>query len=92
VTCVCRSLATLPVTNDGVPERRERRARASTARPRFGGAFSFDMNADIERLIALQRLDSAAQDAPRRLADEPERQKAFDARLDAVLCENSAER
>ena len=42
------------------------------------------MNADIERLIALQRLDSAAQDAPRRLADEPKRQKAFDARLDAV--------
>src|SRR6202521_5418526 len=42
------------------------------------------MNADIERLIALQRLDSAAQDAQRRLADEPERQKEFDARLDAV--------
>jgi predicted nucleic acid-binding Zn-ribbon protein len=42
------------------------------------------MNADIERLIALQRLDSAAQDAQRRLADEPERQKEFDARLDAA--------
>jgi predicted nucleic acid-binding Zn-ribbon protein len=42
------------------------------------------MNADIERLIALQRLDSAAQDAQRRLADEPERQKAFDARLDSA--------
>jgi predicted nucleic acid-binding Zn-ribbon protein len=51
-------------------------------RPRFGGAFFFDMNANLERLIALQRLDSAAQDAQRRLADEPERQKALDARLE----------
>ena len=42
------------------------------------------MNADIERLIALQRLDSAAQDAQRRLADEPERQRAFDARVNAA--------
>ena len=40
------------------------------------------MNADLERLIALQRLDSAAHDAQRRLADEPERLKAFDARLE----------
>src|SRR6202030_3851643 len=29
-------------------------------------------------------LDSAAQDAQRRLADQPERQKEFDARLDAA--------
>ncbi len=42
------------------------------------------MNADLERVIALQRLDSAAHDAQRRLAEEPERQKAFDARLDAA--------
>jgi hypothetical protein len=42
------------------------------------------MNADLERLIALQRLDSAAQDAERRIADEPDRQKALDARLEAV--------
>jgi predicted nucleic acid-binding Zn-ribbon protein len=42
------------------------------------------MNADLERLIALQRLDSAAHDAQRRLADEPERQKALDARLEAA--------
>ena len=40
------------------------------------------MNADLERLIALQRLDSAVQDAEKRLAEEPERQKALDARLD----------
>src|SRR5262245_51165878 len=33
------------------------------------------MNSDLERLIALQRLDSAADAARRRLADEPERQK-----------------
>ena len=41
------------------------------------------MNADLERLIALQRLDSAAHDAQRRLAEEPERLKAFDARLES---------
>src|SRR5436189_1271530 len=39
---------------------------------------------DLERVIALQRLDSTAQDAQRRLADEPERAKALDARLDAA--------
>src|SRR6266581_5338664 len=39
------------------------------------------MHPDLERVITLQRLDSAAQDAQRRLADEPERAKALDARL-----------
>ena len=39
------------------------------------------MNADLERVITLQRLDSAAQDAERRLAEEPEREKAFETRL-----------
>ena len=42
------------------------------------------MNPDLERLIALQRLDSAASEAQRRLAEEPERQSAFEARLDAA--------
>lgn len=42
------------------------------------------MHADLERVIALQRLDSTAQEARRRLAEEPERQKEFDARLDAA--------
>ena len=42
------------------------------------------MNADLERLIALQQLDSAAHDAERRLAEEPERDKALDARLEAA--------
>jgi predicted nucleic acid-binding Zn-ribbon protein len=42
------------------------------------------MNADLERLIALQRLDSTAADAERRLADEPQREKALDARLEAA--------
>jgi hypothetical protein len=42
------------------------------------------MNSDLERVIALQRLDSAAHDAQRRLAEEPEREKALDARLDAA--------
>jgi predicted nucleic acid-binding Zn-ribbon protein len=42
------------------------------------------MHADLERLIALQRLDSAAQDARRRLAEEPARQKLLDDRLEAA--------
>ena len=60
------------------------------------------MHADLERLITLQRLDSSAQDAQRQLDDEPERQKAFQARLDALerdvaaakerLAENQASR
>lgn len=42
------------------------------------------MNADLQRLIDLQRLDSAVHDAQRRLAEAPEREKAFEARLDAA--------
>ena len=42
------------------------------------------MNADLERLIALQRLDSDADEARRRLADEPEREKALAARLETA--------
>jgi predicted nucleic acid-binding Zn-ribbon protein len=42
------------------------------------------MNADLERLIALQALVSAAHDAERRVADEPEREKAFEGRLDTA--------
>jgi len=40
------------------------------------------MHADLERLIALQRIDSSIHSAEHRLADEPERIKALDARLD----------
>jgi predicted nucleic acid-binding Zn-ribbon protein len=42
------------------------------------------MDADLERLIALQKLDSAALDAERRLAAEPGRLKALDERLEAA--------
>ena len=42
------------------------------------------MNADLERVIALQRLDSTAQDAQRRLADHPERDRALETRLGAA--------
>ena len=48
------------------------------------------MNADLERVIALQRLDSAAQDAQRRLAEEPDREKSLDARLEAARAEVAA--
>lgn len=40
------------------------------------------MNQDLEKLIALQRLDSDVQLAERRVAEDPDRQKAFDARLE----------
>ena len=40
------------------------------------------MHADIERLIALQRIDSAVQEAECRLADEPARNEALDSRLE----------
>src|SRR5213596_3104743 len=42
------------------------------------------MHSDLERVITLQRLDSAAHDAQRRLADERARAKALDARLEAA--------
>jgi predicted nucleic acid-binding Zn-ribbon protein len=39
---------------------------------------------DLQRVITLQRLDSTAQDAQRRLAEQPERERAFEARLDVA--------
>jgi uncharacterized protein len=42
------------------------------------------MDADLERLIALQRLDSAALAAERRLAGEPARLKALDDKLETA--------
>lgn len=42
------------------------------------------MNADLERLIALQRLDTAAEAARRTLAGEPEREAALAVRLEAA--------
>jgi predicted nucleic acid-binding Zn-ribbon protein len=40
------------------------------------------MNADLERLIALQKLDSAAEDARKKLAGEPEHEQALEARIE----------
>jgi predicted nucleic acid-binding Zn-ribbon protein len=48
------------------------------------GAFFVDMHADLERLIALQRLDTSAQDIRRRLAEQPAREKALDDRLEGA--------
>lgn len=42
------------------------------------------MNADLQRVIELQRLDSLVHDAQRRVADEPDRLRALDARLDTA--------
>src|SRR4051794_32483193 len=43
-----------------------------------------DMHADLERVIALQRLDSQANAARKRLAEAPGRETAFDARLETA--------
>ena len=42
------------------------------------------MNADLERLIALQRIDSTAEAARRKLADEPEHDKSLETRLETA--------
>ena len=42
------------------------------------------MNADLERLIALQKLDSAADEARKTLAAEPEHEAQLEARLEAA--------
>lgn len=42
------------------------------------------MHPDLERVIALQKLDTAAYDAQRRLAEAPERTAALDARLEGA--------
>ena len=45
---------------------------------------------DLEHVLTLQRLDSAAADAQRRLADEPEREKALTARIDTATARVAA--
>jgi uncharacterized protein len=42
------------------------------------------MNADLERLIALQKLDSTADGARRKLAAEPEHEQSLDVRLETA--------
>ena len=42
------------------------------------------MNSDLDRVIALQRLDSEAQAAERQLAEQPARDQTLDARLDTA--------
>ena len=49
-----------------------------------GPFFCLQMNADLERLLVLQRLDTAADSARRGLAEEPEHEKALEARLEAA--------
>jgi uncharacterized protein len=43
-----------------------------------------DMNADLTRLIRLQQLESAADEARKKIADHPARTQALDARLQAA--------
>jgi uncharacterized protein len=42
------------------------------------------MHADLERVIALQKLDTRAAEARKRLAEAPDRETGFDARLEAA--------
>jgi predicted nucleic acid-binding Zn-ribbon protein len=48
------------------------------------------MNADLERVLTLQRLDSSIHDAERTLADEPSRLQAIDTRLEGARHEVAA--
>ena len=48
------------------------------------------MNADLERLIALQRLDTGAEEAERRIAEAPERDKTLEARLETARSQAAA--
>jgi uncharacterized protein len=48
------------------------------------------MHPDLERVIALQRLDTAAHDAERQLAELPQREKALDERLEAARADLAA--
>src|SRR3954470_17230075 len=52
--------------------------------PRASGRMLPPMHADLGRVIALQRLDSEAGAARKKLAEAPERERAFDARLDTA--------
>jgi predicted nucleic acid-binding Zn-ribbon protein len=56
-----------------------------TLKPRVRGAFFLvSMNADLDRLIRLQHLETAAEEARRKMADHPARIQALDARLQAA--------
>jgi uncharacterized protein len=48
------------------------------------------MNADLERLIALQKLDNTADAARKHLASEPDHERALEARLEAARQEVAA--
>src|SRR4051794_22780864 len=50
------------------------------------------MNPDLQHLISLQRIDSAIHDAEQRLAEEPARNRAFDARLEEAKLHVAAAR
>ena len=58
--------------------------RPCTSKPRHRGAFFLLMNTDLNRLIRLQQLETAAEDARRKIAEYPERVRALDARLQAA--------
>src|SRR5262245_20185251 len=82
---VCASSAEPARQAAAAPKRMLSKCRVMTASSEFQRIIMGHlMNADLERVIALQRLDSAAHDAQRRLADEPERAKALDGRLEAA--------
>lgn len=55
--------------------------RPCTHKPRLCGAFFLLMNADLNRLIRLQQLETGAEEARRKIAEHPARIQALDARL-----------
>jgi predicted nucleic acid-binding Zn-ribbon protein len=80
----------MPQGNSGPPRRCTFQPRSrgaifllGSAKPRAKAAL-LHMNADLTRLIRLQQLESAAEEARRKIADHPGRIQALDARLQAA--------
>lgn len=99
-------MAVQPLTLNSTPLRNSLSARTSSPGTQVPGLFLClrgarlvdrrgwirHMNADLERLIALQRIDSAIHDAEHRLADEPARITALDSRLEGARQQVAAAR
>lgn len=64
--------------------------RPCTSKPRRRGAFFLAMNTDLNRLIRLQRLETASEEARRKIAEHPERTRALDARLQTARDRSAA--
>src|SRR6516225_10496814 len=76
--------------SDGTSKDARRRMEKSEALPpptcvfRLSARMCTKMHADLERVIALQQLDTKASQARKQLAEAPERERGFEERLEAA--------